>query len=107
MKKYFTPQGIIDEYRDKHHQKPAIICSLREIIHHDAPLPYQSKEFLEDILNYFQGELNASRSNDETTQPYSPDYREVKLAEQPIEDQDYSESRAKQSIHKNAGNNAK
>lgn len=105
MKKYFTPQAIIDEYRDKHHQKPAIICSLREIINHEIPLSYQSKEFLEDILNYFQGELNAT--NNDTTQPFSPDYREAKYVGQPINENEFSESKGRQSLLKNAGNNVK
>ena len=53
-------------FRDKHHQMPAIICSIREILNLSYFYHKHTREYLEKILNYFQEEINNNRTRMDT-----------------------------------------
>jgi hypothetical protein len=67
IRKAFQPTDVINEFREKHHQKPAIICAIKEILNLNYWYGKETRSFLEEILNYFQNEINVNRSQDTTT----------------------------------------
>jgi len=67
LRKTFSPQDVIHEFGEKHHQKPAIICAIKEILNLQYYYGKETRQFLEEILNYFQNEINLTKSQDNTT----------------------------------------
>lgn len=51
--------------RDKHHQIPAIVCSIREILNLSYYLSKPARDYLEEILSYFQEEIGQNKNQND------------------------------------------